>query len=259
MRRTLIMTALFCLAASMAAAQFVAPGASIPVVANLPGLNATDWRTDVSVINLGQSETSIVLLLQPELVAGEPSFETVVSDPIFIGAGEQHTMRNIVETVFELSNTKGALSIFSTDGTDLAISARIYTLGDDGGSYGQNVESVLVQNKAWAAGVTHDDFYRTNIGVYLPFDPPPGQSVRFVVRVYDREGVRVGIGNLTFNEVGMQQHSLNSLGVSGLLDGYVEFECLDPTVAFFAYASRVDEVSGDAVFRQAKGKQSDLP
>ena len=44
-----------------------------------------------------------------------------------------------------------------------------------------------------------------------------------------------------------------------LLDGYDEFACQDPTITFYAYSSLVDQVSGDAVFRQAKGRQSDLP
>ena len=74
MRRITLLTVLTLLAVSSANAQFVAPGASIPVVANLPGLNATDWRTDVSVVNLGETETSIRLLLLPEIRNGVPGF-----------------------------------------------------------------------------------------------------------------------------------------------------------------------------------------
>jgi hypothetical protein len=237
----------------------VAPGGSIPVVANLPGLNATDWRTDVSVVNLSDNETSIRLLLLPEIRNGVPVFEPVIAGPIIIAAGAQKTMRNIVETVFGFSNTKGALSIFSEDFAPLAVSARIYTLGDDGGSYGQNVEGLLVANDAWTPGITHDDFYRSNIGIYLHFDPVPGHPVRFTITVFDKEGDEVGGGEILFKDAGMQQYSLSDFGVEMLLDGYVEFDSLDPTVDFYAYASRVDQVSGDAVFRQARGRQSDLP
>lgn len=258
MRRSVLLLVVL-MAASGAGAQFVAPGGTVPVIANLPGLNGTDWRTDVSIVNLAPTETSVVMLLQPELRNGVPDFETIVTDPIRIPAGTQYTARNVVGTVFGLSDRKGGLSLFSTDGAPLVISARIYTLGDDGGSYGQNVEGVLVANQAWAAGVTHDDFYRTNVGVYLPFEPSPGQPVRFNIRVYDDDGVEVGSGVLSFSFAGVQQVSLSAFGVGMLLEGYVEFDCLDPTVAFYAYASRVDQVSGDAVFRQARGRQTDLP
>jgi len=254
-----MLTILSLLAVASANAQFVAPGASFPVVANLPGLNATDWRTDVSVINLGETETSIRLLLLPEIKNGVPAFEPEITDPMIIAAGAQKTMRDVVETIFGFSNTKGALSIFSDDFAPLAVSARIYTLGDDGGSYGQNVEGLLVANQAWTPGITHDDFYRSNIGIYLPFDPAPGHPIRFAIRVFDRDGDEVGGGEILFKDAGMQQVSLSTFGVEMLLDGYVEFDCLDPTATFYAYASRVDQVSGDAVFRQARGRQSDLP
>jgi hypothetical protein len=39
----------------------------------------------------------------------------------------------------------------------------------------------------------------------------------------------------------------------------VVFRCSDPTLAWYAYASRVDQVTGDAVYRAARGRQSDLP
>lgn len=260
MRRLTHLLLLSLMTASLASAQFVAPGATIPVVASAPGLNNTDWRTDVSVVNLGTADTSIVLLLLPEIRNGVPSFEPVITEePIVIAAGSQRTMRNIVETVFDMSDTKGALSVFSADGAPLVVSARIYTRGDDGGSYGQNVEGLLVANDAWTAGISHDDFYRTNIGIYLPFDPAPGTTTRFRIRVYDKDGEEVGIGTINFSTAGVQQLSLSAFGVGTLLDGYVEFDALDPTVDFYAYASRVDQISGDAVFRQAKGRQSDLP
>jgi hypothetical protein len=254
-----MLTILVVLAAVNAGAQFVAPGGSVPVVANLPGMNSTDWRTDVSVTNVGTADTSIVLLLLPEIVGGVPVFDPVDTEPINLAAGDQLTIRNILGTEFGMSNTKGGLSVFSIDGAPLVISARIYTLGPDGGSYGQNVEGLLVYNKAWTGGISHDSFYRTNFGIYLPFDPPAGQTVRFRVRVFNKDGEQEGIGNINFNVAGVQQNSVGALGVDGLLDGYLEFECLDPSVAFFAYASRVDQVSGDAVYRQAKGRQSDLP
>jgi hypothetical protein len=240
-------------------AQFVAPGAVLPVVANLPGINNTDWRTDVNVVNLGTVETSIVMQLLPEIRNGQQQFDPIVSEPMIIAAGNQRTMRNIVESVFGLTDEKGALNIFSTDGAPLVVGARIYTLGDDGGSYGQNVEGVLVANTAWASGVTHDDFYRTNVGIYLPIDPLPGSSTRYDVKVFDTTGTEVGSGVVTFEKAGVQQFNLTTFGVGVLLDGYLEVSCADTTIAWYAYISRVDQVSGDAVFRPVRGRQSDLP
>lgn len=259
MRRIFLLLIVAVMVAPEVGAQFVAPGGSLPVVASLPGLNSTDWRTDVSVVNLGTAETSIVMLLLPEIRNGAPVFEPILSDPIIIAAGDQHTMRDVLGTVFDLSDTKGALSIFAGDGAPLVISARIYTYGDNGGSYGQNVEGLLVANKAWMAGVSHDDFYRTNVGIFLPIEPVPGHPARFTVRAFNQDGDEVGEGTVVFFEAGVQQRSLSAFGVGTLLDGYVEISCQDPSTTWYAYASRVDQVSGDAVFRPARGRLSDLP
>ena len=128
MRRILMLSTLVSLIAISASAQFVAPGGSVPVVANLPGQNNTDWRTDVSVVNLATTDTSIVLVLQPEIKNGQPLFETIQSEPMIVAAGTQLTMKNIVETVFGLTDTKGALSIIATDGAPLVISARCWAV-----------------------------------------------------------------------------------------------------------------------------------
>jgi len=260
MRRLFLLVVFMLVFASDAGAQFVAPGGAFPVVANLPGINNTDWRTDVSVVNLGTADTSIRMLLQPEIdLGGQPVFEPVVSDPIVIAPGDQHTMRNVLQTVFGKTDVKGAMNIFSTDGSPLVIGARIYTLGAGGGSYGQNVEGVLVANRAWAPGVTHDDFYRTNVGIYLPIEPLPGATVRYDVRVFDSDGVEVGSGVVDFQYAGVQQFNLTTFGVGRLLDGYLEISCQDPTLTWYGYISRVDQVTGDAVFRPVRGRESDLP
>jgi len=44
-----------------------------------------------------------------------------------------------------------------------------------------------------------------------------------------------------------------------MLEGYVVFRCNDPSAAWYAYASVVDQTTGDAVYRAARGRQGDLP
>ena len=76
-----------------AAAQFVAPGGIIPVVANLPGVNDTFWRSDVSILNVTESDTTVTLYLYPEIRGGTAAFEPMVSDPISLPASGQVTAR----------------------------------------------------------------------------------------------------------------------------------------------------------------------
>ena len=67
MLRWFVFTAFLLASAIPAGAQFVAPGGSIPVVASLPGANDTFWRSDVHILNLNPSATSVVLVLFPEI------------------------------------------------------------------------------------------------------------------------------------------------------------------------------------------------
>jgi hypothetical protein len=259
MRRFYLVVVLLTVVCSPAFAQFVAPGGSIPVVANLPGLGGTFWRSDVSVLNINESDTSIVLILLPEILEGVPAFEPIMTDPIALPANTQMTMANVLQSRFGLVNQKAALSVISLDLAPLVISSRVYTFGDDGGSFGQDVHAILVANTAWASGIRHDSFFRTNVGVFLPVDPLPGQTIVFEVTVSNADGTVAGSGVFAFSQAGVQQTSVGSFDVGLLLDGSVSFRCNDPSVTWFAYASRVDQVTGDAVYRAARGRQTDLP
>lgn len=243
--------------ASPASAQFVAPGGTIPVVANLPGVGGTFWRSDVSVLNINEWDISIVMFLLPEIRDGSATFEPMISDSFSIPANGQLTMGNVVQTVFGQINKKGALSVLTLDGSPIAMSSRTYTFGDDGGSYGQDVHSMLVSRTAWVPGVREDAFFRTNVGIFLPMDPVPGAV--FTVTIFDNEGNEEGSGTVVFQEAGVQQRNVEAFGVDNMVDGYAVFSCSDPSLVWYAYASRVDQTTGDAVYRAARGRQGDLP
>jgi hypothetical protein len=247
------------LCASVASAQFVAPGATIPVVANTPGVGDTYWRSDVSILNINPWDITVVMYLLPEIRNGEPTFEPIVTEPIAIPAMGQRTMPNVVQTEFGLVNRKGALSILSLDGSPITASSRVYTFGAEGGSYGQDVHSVLTARTAWAPGVRQDSLFRTNLGIFMPLDPVPGAATLFNVTIYDADGTVAGSGTVSFPGSGVIQKNVTAFGVGTLVDGYAEITCADPSVAWYAYVSQVDQMTGDAVYRAARGRQQDIP
>ncbi len=243
---------LIALAAAPATAQYVAPGAILPVVANLGGVNDSSWRTDVTVLNLTDHAVSIQMILIPELVNGEPTFEQVISGPITIPAGGQLTMPNILLYRFGLNGVKGGLSIYTTDGSPVLVSSRTYNVPEGGGTYGQDVSGLLVADTAWLAGLEHDGLYRTNLGILVPASPGAGETLRFTVTVYDAQGTQRGSGTLDFDRAGLQQVPLSAFGVGTLVDGYAVISCSDPTALWYGYASRADQITSDAVFRVAR-------
>jgi hypothetical protein len=262
MRRLLVVSSLILLTAAQAGAQFVAPGAAVPAVANLPGANDTFWRSDVSVLNLNSEATQIVMVLYPELKSSGPVFEIQQSDPIDIVSNGQVTISNVVTSVFGERNKKGALYVYSLDGAFIVVSSRTYTPAPTGGSYGINVNGLLVADTAWISGVEDEGltgFYRTSVGVFMPTDPAEGQETGFTVTVYNSDGVEVASGVLVFDQAGMQQKFLAYFGLEEqLLDGWVEIRCHDPLALWYAYATVTDNASNDSVYRPAMTFQSSV-
>ncbi len=257
MRRLIILAMAFLAMTAPAAAQFVAPGGAIPAVANIAGENDTFWRSDVSILNVSPAETSVMLYLYPELKNSTPTFDFQTAGPFSIPAGGQLTFRDVVTSVFELRNVKGGMQIFSLDGAPLVLASRTYTNAPGGGSYGLNVYgSLIVSDEAWVANVEHDGFFRTNVGVFVLAGASPGNPVIFTVTIKDDQGTEVASGSFTFDQAGLKQESLDSFGVEGnLLDGSVTFVSSDPDAIWYAYATVIDQVTNDSVYRPAIGRQ----
>jgi hypothetical protein len=256
MRRLIILAMAFLAMSAPAAAQFVAPGGAIPAVANIAGENDTFWRSDVSILNVSPAETSVMLYLYPELKNSTPTFDFQTAGPFSIPAGGQLTFRDVVTSVFELRNVKGGMQIFS-DGAPLVLASRTATNAPEGGSYGLNVYGVLVVSEtAWVANVEHDGFFRTNVGVFVPAGASPGNPVIFTVTINDAAGTEVASGSLTFDQAGLKQEDLEFFGVvDDLLDGSVTIRRSGPSVLWYAYATVIDNVTGDSVYHAAIGRQ----
>jgi hypothetical protein len=172
----------------------------------------------------------------------------------------QLTIGSIVTNLFGERGKNGAISVFSTDGSPLVVASRTFTPGPTGGSFGLNVYGVLVAEKAWIAGVEHDGFFRTNVGVFTPINPAEAQSLVFTVTIFDAEGAEVGSGSLMFDDAGLIQKNLDFFGVDDpLLSGWIEIRCDDPSAIWYAYATVIDNVTGDSVYRAAITQQSSIP
>jgi len=234
-------------------AQGIGPGAAVPAVASLPGMNGTYWQSDVVIQNPGETATSVRFLLFPEIRNGEETFEAMTSDPFTIPAHAQLTKTNIVQSVFGLFNVKGGLSVISEDGTNIVVGSRTYTYGPDGGSYGQEVFGILSRDRSWAAGVENDSLYRSNIGIYLPMSPAAGTTLSFEINLYDGEGRLIASDTMNFPFAGLIQHTVSSFCEDQIPAASVEVVCSDPDAVWYAYLSRVDQTSGDAVCRPLRG------
>jgi len=175
------------------------------------------------------------------------------SDSFSIPAHGQITKTNVVFSVFGLVNAKGALSIISEDGAPVVVASRTYTYGADGGSYGQEVFGILSKDRAWAGGLENDSLFRTNFGIYVPIDPVAGSVLSFEAIFRNAGGEEIGRETINFPAAGMIQRSLSTVVGDAVSSASIELVCSDSGAVWYAYVSRVDQISGDAVFRPLRG------
>ena len=83
---------------------------------------------------------------------------------------------------------------------------------------------------------------------------------RVEIEIFDDEGTMVASGSLIFDQDGLWQKNLDAFGVEDpLLDGWVEISCNDPAAIWYGYATVIDQITNDSVYRPAMTRQSSIP
>lgn len=230
----------------------------IPVVGSVPGLNNTMWKTDLTMYNNSQTgPTTAYLQYFPE---GSTSSTAQLAATSSLNAGATRMNPDIASALFNNSiNGIGALRILSSG--SIFANARVYNdqsaIGK--GTFGQNVpgltraqavsQGILVGTINSVSGnVTGSTNARTNIGLFNPSD----NATSVALELRNNGGATVSTNIIT---LGPWQHMQMPLsGVAGAAFPFISGDVGSSSVAFlsgspiFAYASVIDNVSGDGSF-----------
>ena len=252
-------------------AQLVGDAMAFAVVARGPGLAGTQWVTDLTIFNPMDYEVRAIAVFLPANQDNTPS--PLLARPIVVGPGETLLLEDVLETTFDIADdAKGmmTLSVRSGDtpnpvGTVVHAVTRTYNTGGGGGTYGQTIRSEYVDcNVGWdvslITGARNDGSYRSNLGIANMFF---ASRSRVHYRVLASDGAVIVEGSKVVKIQSMNQWSFDQLGV-GVVEGPLSVELWldpddvldDPCAAalpqgFFAYVSKVDNLSGDAEFLPA--------
>jgi hypothetical protein len=214
----------------------------VPVVASNSGLNGTWWRSEVSVVNLGESAADVTVEFHPAN-GGE-----VGTLDIAIGGGEAHFMPDIVSTTFGGTGT-GWLRLTSP-ASGLYVSSRTFN-DDPSGTYGQIVPATAVadlftsDDVAVLPGLRSADGFRTNLGVTSVAEVATELEVRVIgADGSDAGTLRVSLPAKSFVQVGRLLR--RRLGIDGW--AWATISSADPEALFTAHASVVDGTTGDPAF-----------
>ncbi len=230
----------------------------LPAAANVEGVNQTRWRTDVQVKAQGGTGASFTVEL---LETGANNSQPIALD-FTVGVGQSLRLGNLLETGFGFEGT-AALRLTATAGR-IAATSRTYndapagTYGqtvpavtdDDAISYGEDATLILLSRSPDpAAG------FRTNLGLVNLTEGP----IAIEADLFAADGAP--LGTVTRSLRPFEHRQLNDIfhlaGADDVPDGYVVARTTSDGGRLLAYASVVDNGTGDAVFLLARPDGAD--
>lgn len=225
----------------------------VPAAAHLAGAAGTNWRTDLEIHNSGSASASYVIdLLQRDQPNPSP-----VQQSFSIRAGRSVRSRDVLQSVFGFSGA-AALRVTPSTGS-IMVTSRTYN-DVAGGTYGQFVAGYPVSTTITngdegrllqlAYSPSSSSGFRTNIG----FANATGKTTQVQVALFGASGELLGAVPVTLRAWEHRQISNIYAQVTGsaITGGYAVVTTDTSGAAFFAYASVVDNRSGDPIYVPAR-------
>jgi subtilisin-like proprotein convertase family protein len=222
-------------AATPLAGTFAAP------VINQPGVNAS-WHSDIFVSAFGDSTESFQLTYT-DAVTGER-----IVKQSGVGAHEVLALADVVASFF---GRTGLGSVVAELPANLAATSRTFTAGRNGGTYGQFIPLSpvgLLSGSRELLQIERSSAFRTNLGALNTGGID--EVVRFTL--YDAAGHVLGSADRTVAALSVVQFSVEAITTAPIVDGRVEFEVITTNGHALAWASVIDNATGDPIFVPAQ-------
>ncbi len=223
----------------------------VPSVGHLDGIDS-HWQSDVRVTNIGHSKQMYSLTFTPD----DPSQDARMTQ-ITVADGGTAALDDIVRNWYGYGefgeSANGVLEIHPAS-TDTIVSSRTYDVTSNG-TLGQYVAAIPIENFIGHAAadapaqalslqqIAQSAAYRTNFGLV----EAAGQPAGVVMSVFDTAGNRlkeIPVQIQPFQHLRLNQ-MLATNGISDLPDGRVEVRVASGDGRVTAYASVVDNGTGD--------------
>ncbi|MGD8441122.1 MAG: hypothetical protein PVG53_11335 [Holophagae bacterium] len=233
----------------VAAAPASAQTLYLPAAANVEGVNQTRWRSDVQVKAQGGTGASFTVEL---LESGANNSQPIALD-FTVGVGQSLRLGNLLDTGFGFEGT-AALRLTATAGR-IAATSRTYN-DAPAGTYGQTVPAVTDED-----AISYGDDatvillsrspdpatgFRTNLGLVNL----TGGQIAVEIDLFAADGTNLGAVSRSLRP--FEHRQLNDVfhlaGADDVPDGYAVVRTTSDGGRFLAYASVVDNGTGDAIF-----------
>jgi hypothetical protein len=232
------------------AAVVVSESVYIPAAAHVSGAVGTDWRTDLELYNPGSADAQYeISMLETDRVNSTPaSWVQAVS------AGASVRLNDVLSSIFGFDGT-AALRVDPLSGADGLVTSRTFNQTPDG-TFGQFVgavpgsEAITSGTQGLMVELTHSQTtgsgYRTNLG-YLNCT---GSEAAVRVDLYRSNGVLLGAVEDTVGpHMHRQQNRIfQQVTSNDVTDGFAIISSTTPGSRLMAYASVVDNTTGDPIY-----------
>lgn len=216
----------------------------IPTAAHLTGLNGTKWRTDLQLNNPSTEPASLDVTLLPRNQENSSPANTV---HLMVPAGQSVRYADALQLLFGFS---GAAAIrIDTTSNSLLVTSRTFNQRVKG-SFGAIIEpatAIEAGNSGRLIGLSHDPSLtagaRTNLGLVNATTA----ATQVLVELYNAEGTLLGTTTRDlepFEHVQLDK-VFETVSAGPIADGFATVRSDTPGASFFAYASVVDNVTGD--------------
>jgi len=217
----------------------------IPASANSKGGYNTNWKTDAVFYNKGNQTANITLYF---LEAGKDN-SGAEGKEIKINSGQSLRINDIVGNFFGKENTSGGIMIKSNQ--NLLISSRTYNETEEG-TYGQYISGKIIDEalkeneEALIIQITKNKKYRANIG----FLNCGSENIEVQIDIYKSNRDEIGSKkiNLLPFEYKQENNIIEEFTEEDIEDAFAIIKSTKEGAIYFAYASIVDNRTGDAIF-----------
>jgi subtilisin-like proprotein convertase family protein len=210
-----------------------------PVI-NQPGVN-TSWHSDIFVSAFGDSTESFQLTYT-DAVTGER-----IVKQSGVGAHEVLALADVVASFF---GRTGLGSVVAELPANLAATSRTFTAARNG-TYGQFIPLNpvgLLSGPRELLHIERSSAFRTNLGAINAGNVDA--MIRFTL--FDAAGHALGRTDRTVGSLRVVQFSLDAITSAPIVDGRVEVEVIAGSGNVLAWASVVDNTTGDPIFVPAQ-------
>jgi len=229
----------------------------IPVASHTPGVNNTNWQSDIAIYNFQTTPLRVEMVLIESGVSTSDNVVPIGAAATVIPANSSRIIADVLANQTRPTANVGAIIV----GGDkpFAVTSRSYSMSPSGDTVGQTVVPVRdffteslndtpVPAVAYIPGLISNGKFRTNLG----FAAGAGTTSDLVleVTVSRADGVDIGTQRFTI-PAGTYMHrqfSSNTIGTQQFDAGGARFRIVSGDGAVVPYASVIDNATADAVF-----------